>query len=78
MKTKTKNKNGYIASMKCLLKSVREYKKPSILAPIFIALEVIVECTIPYVMTLIPEDRWKNDKGTNYQSAQRLLLCTDG
>ena len=39
--------------MKCLLKSVREYKKPSILAPIFIALEVIVECTIPYVMTLL-------------------------
>ncbi len=53
MKTKTKNKNGYIASMKCLLKSVREYKKPSILAPIFIALEVIVECIIPYVMTLL-------------------------
>ena len=28
---------------------VREYKKPSILAPIFIALEVLVECCIPYL-----------------------------
>ncbi len=34
--------------IKTLLKSVREYKKSSILAPIFIAGEVLVECTIPF------------------------------
>ena len=32
-----------------LLKSVREYKTPSILAPLFIAAEVIVECIIPFI-----------------------------
>ena len=35
--------------IKTLLKSVREYKIYAILAPIFIAGEVIVECFIPYV-----------------------------
>ena len=54
MNTKTKNKgNGYLASMKCLAKSIREYKKPSILAPVFVAMEVVIECLIPYVMTLL-------------------------
>lgn len=54
--TKTKNKkqnSGLFSAVKTLTKSVREYKKPSILAPIFVALEVILECLIPYVMTLL-------------------------
>ncbi|MBQ9112261.1 MAG: ABC transporter ATP-binding protein [Clostridia bacterium] len=32
-----------------LLKSVREYKRVSILAPIFIAGEVVIECFIPFI-----------------------------
>ncbi len=35
--------------LKILSKSIREYKKSSILAPLFIALEVIIECMIPFV-----------------------------
>ncbi len=35
--------------LKTLLRSVREYKRSSILAPIFIAAEVAVECTIPFL-----------------------------
>jgi ATP-binding cassette subfamily B protein len=35
--------------LKTLLKSVREYKTCSILAPIFIAAEVVVECIIPFL-----------------------------
>ena len=35
--------------IKTLLKSVREYKLPSILAPTFIAAEVVVECFIPFI-----------------------------
>ena len=31
-----------------LIKSVREYKKPSILAPVFVTIEVLMECTIPF------------------------------
>lgn len=36
--------------VKTLLKSVREYKKTSILTPTFITLEVILECILPYLM----------------------------
>lgn len=35
--------------IKTLLKSVREYKRSSILTPIFISAEVIVECIIPFI-----------------------------
>lgn len=34
--------------IKTLLKCVREYKKPTILTPIFVSIEVVVECVIPY------------------------------
>lgn len=39
--------------VKTLLKSVREYKKASILTPVFIILEVIMECLIPYIMAML-------------------------
>ena len=35
--------------IRTLAKSIREYKKASILAPIIIACEVILECFIPFV-----------------------------
>lgn len=36
--------------VKTLLKSVRQYKKESILTPIFVSLEVALECLLPLVM----------------------------
>lgn len=48
-----KNKNKGTPVIKTLMGSIREYKKPSILAPIFVAMEVILECLIPWVMTLL-------------------------
>lgn len=36
--------------IKKLAKSVREYKTPSILAPIFVSLEVVLECMIPFII----------------------------
>lgn len=50
-KSKQESTMGFIPAVKTLSKSIREYKKPSILAPIFVALEVVMECLIPYVMT---------------------------
>jgi len=44
---------GFFSAVKTLSKSIREYKKPSLLAPIFVGLEVVVECLIPYLMTLL-------------------------
>ena len=46
--------------VKTLLKSVREYKKPSIITPIFMLLEAFCECLIPFfaglLITVIQKD----------------------
>ena len=39
--------------IKTLLKSVREYKKATILTPFFVALEVVMEVLLPFVMALL-------------------------
>ena len=39
--------------IKVLKKSIREYKKASILTPLFVALEVVMECLIPLLMSYI-------------------------
>ena len=36
--------------IKTLLKSVREYKKPALITPLFMVLEAVCECMIPYMM----------------------------
>lgn len=52
MKTdKSKKEKGAEGVIKTLTRSVREYKKPSLLAPFFVMLEVILEVFIPLVMT---------------------------
>ena len=43
----------FIPVIKQLKKSVREYKKPSLLAPVFVMMETIIECLIPWIMTLL-------------------------
>ena len=45
-KTKTKQPN----TVKTLLKSVREYKRPSLITPLFMTLEAFCECLIPFFM----------------------------
>ena len=45
---KTKQKS---INFKLLLSCVGEYKKPSVLTPIFMVFEAICECLIPYMMT---------------------------
>lgn len=37
--------------VKTLLKSVREYKKPALVTPLFMTLEALCECLIPFMMT---------------------------
>ncbi len=48
----TKN-GGFISNVKLLSKSIREYKKPSILTPLFVMIEVVFECLIPWVLSLL-------------------------
>ena len=49
-KTKNKNKVSYWKITKKIAQSVREFKLQMILTPIFVALEVIMECIIPIVI----------------------------
>ncbi len=46
---------GFFSAFKTITKSIREYKKASILAPIFVAIEVVLECLIPWIMSLLLE-----------------------
>ncbi len=39
-----------VSTVKTLLKSVRQYKKPSLLTPLFMTLEAFCECLIPFFM----------------------------
>ncbi len=52
-KVKIDNSQRFIPVIKRLGKSVREYKKPSLLAPAFVMLETVIECLIPWIMTLL-------------------------
>ena len=40
-------------TIRTLLSSVREYKKPSLRCPVFVVLEVLMEVLVPGVMALI-------------------------
>jgi len=54
MKKQTKKEGiGVWSAVKTISGSIREYKKPSILAPLFIAMEVVFECLIPWALTLL-------------------------
>lgn len=51
--------------VKTLAKSIREYKTPSVLSPIFVSLEVIVECIMPlFIMRFIEEISSGQDSNT--------------
>ena len=36
--------------LKMLAKSIREYKKPAIITPFFVILEVVLDCIIPFII----------------------------
>ncbi len=75
MKNKSKSKNSeLLPAIKTLAKSVREYKKPSLLAPLFVAIEVVMECLIPFIMTLLL-DRIKtiSESGNTTNLIQEIL-----
>jgi ATP-binding cassette subfamily B protein len=60
--------------IKTLLKSIREYKKKSIITIIFTALEVIIECIIPFVMALLIDSIEKESALTLFAYGFSLLL----
>ena len=61
--------------IKTLAKSIREYKKLTILTPIFVALEVVFEILIPFVMAkLVDYGIYGNDIGVIYKLGLLLLV----
>lgn len=62
--------------IKKLSKSIREFKLPSILAPVFVTGEVIMEVIIPLLMSkLIDYGITKNDTAYIYNMGFTLILC---
>jgi len=55
-KAEPKQKLQIIPMLKTLKGSIREFKKPSILTPLFVMIEVILECFIPFIMTLLLQE----------------------
>lgn len=62
--------------IKKLMKSVREYKLPSILTPIFVSFEVILEVIIPLLMAkLIDDGIYKGELDLVYKIGIALIIC---
>lgn len=75
MNNTTKKKNGqFFTIIKNLSKSIREYKKPSIIAPILVAIEVVMECLIPFVMTLLLDQIKTISESGNTETLIQVIL----
>ncbi len=60
--------------IKTLLKSVREYKRQSLLAPLFVAMEVVLECFLPLVMAKLIDQMTGDSFGTILKLAVALII----
>ena len=62
--------------IKRLMKSIREYKTPSLLAPFFVALEVVLEVIIPLLMAnLIDDGIYQGEMKLVYKIGIELIIC---
>ena len=61
--------------VKTILKSVREYKKPSLLTPVFMVLEVVCECLIPFMMSKMLAGSAPMSQILKYGGAMLALAC---
>ncbi len=58
-----------ISMIKTLLKSVRQYKKPSLITPLFMVMEAFCECLIPFFMA-----RMVNEVQASAEAAMQPIL----
>ena len=62
--------------IKKLMKSIREYKTSSLLAPFFVALEVVLEVIIPLLMAnLIDDGIYQGEMNLVYKIGLELIIC---
>lgn len=73
---RTEKKENYSSGkmIKTLLGSIREYKKASILTPVFVAGEVLLECILPFVMAELIDDLSGNSMTPILQYGLLLLV----
>lgn len=60
--------------VRTLMKSIREYKKPSMLTPLFVTGEVILECMIPLVMARLIDEMTGQSMGPILKYGIALLI----
>lgn len=61
--------------LRILLKSVREYKKPAILTPIFVTIEVVMECMLPFIMSMLIDNMKSGKIELLVLYSSLLLVC---
>ena len=62
--------------IKKIIKSIREYKKETILTPIFVTIDVVLEVIIPLIMAnLIDEGIYGGELSIVYKIGLQLVLC---
>ena len=49
--------------LKTLMKSIRQYKRQSIASPVFVSIEVIMECILPLIMAKVIDSMNGNSMG---------------
>ncbi len=63
--------------IKKLMEQIKEYKKDTILAPVFVALETIMEVIIPFLMVYLIDDGINvGDIDTIYKIGALLVICS--
>lgn len=60
--------------LKTLLKSVRQYKRESMLTPLFVAIEVILECILPLIMAELIDEMTGRSMGPIIKYGGMLIL----
>lgn len=61
--------------IRTLMKSIREYKKASILTPVFVTFEVIMECLLPFLMSMLLDNMQTSDVGKMVWIILALIVC---
>ncbi|MDE7079394.1 MAG: ABC transporter ATP-binding protein, partial [Clostridia bacterium] len=64
--------------IKKLSRSIREYKRSSILSPLFVTFEVALECIIPWYMVVMLESIQSNNSINNILTHGLILLLLAG
>ena len=65
--------------VKTLARSIREYKKPALLTPLLVSVEVVLECIIPFIIADLVNDMQAGcDLSTIVNYGIELVIMANG